>query len=142
MVIFNCILALLTGCGVFIIGMNMMSHALESVCGGTMKKILSKISNNRILGVGIGASVTALIQSSSATTVMVIGLVNAGVVTLFQATAIIMGANIGTTVTGILASFLSFNISGYISILVFIGVFMMFIKKNKINFKICYLNKY
>ena len=133
MVIFNCILALLTGCGVFIIGMNMMSHALESVCGGTMKKILSKISNNRILGVGIGASVTALIQSSSATTVMVIGLVNAGVVTLFQATAIIMGANIGTTVTGILASFSSFNISGYISILVFIGVFMMFIKKNKIK---------
>jgi len=129
MVIFMCILALLTGCGVFMIGMNMMSHALEASCGAGVKRILGKISNNRIAGVGIGASVTAIVQSSSATTVMVIGLVNAGVISLFQASSIIMGANIGTTITGILASFSSFKLGQYIAVLVFIGVFMMFIKK-------------
>ena len=69
-----------------------------------MKKLLEKISNNRFSGVGIGAGVTAIIQSSSATSVMVIGLVNAGVLTLIQAVPIIMGANIGTTVTGILVA--------------------------------------
>ena len=133
MIIFKCILALLTGCGVFIVGMNMMSHALENACGKGVKRILGKISNNRIAGVGIGASVTAIVQSSSATTVMVIGLVNAGVISLFQATSIIMGANIGTTVTGIMASFSSFKISAYIQILVFIGVIMLFFKKSIIK---------
>ena len=133
MIVFSCILALLTGVGVFIVGMNMMSHSLEASCGQGVKKILGKISNNRFLGVGIGASVTAIVQSSSATTVMVIGLVNAGVITLFQATSIIMGANIGTTITGILASFASFNISKYISILVFIGVFMTFFKRSSVK---------
>ena len=133
MIIFKCILALLTGCGVFIVGMNMMSHALENACGKGVKRILGKISNNRIAGVGIGASVTAIVQSSSATTVMVIGLVNAGVISLFQAASIIMGANIGTTVTGIMASFSSFKISAYIQILVFIGVIMLFFKKSIIK---------
>ncbi len=131
--IFYCILALLTGCGVFIVGMNMMSHALESVCGAGVKRLLGKISNNRFAGVGIGASVTAIVQSSSATTVMVIGLVNAGVITLFQAASIIMGANIGTTITGILASFSSFDLGIYLSSLVFVGVIMMFFKKNNIK---------
>lgn len=133
MVIFNCILALLTGCGVFIVGMNMMSHALENACGSGVKRILGKISNNRFAGVGIGASVTAIVQSSSATTVMVIGLVNAGVITLFQATSIIMGANIGTTVTGIMASFSSFKITTYIQVFAFVGVIMMFFKKSVIK---------
>ncbi|MDD6301996.1 MAG: Na/Pi cotransporter family protein [Bacillales bacterium] len=131
--IITCILALLTGVGVFIAGMNMLSHALESACGEGVKRILDKVSNNRILGVGIGAGVTAIIQSSSATTVMVIGLVNAGIITLFQATSIIMGANIGTTITGIIASFSSFKLSQYISILAFIGVMMMFFKKSIIK---------
>lgn len=133
MVIFNCIIALLTGCGVFIVGMNMMSHALENACGKGVKRILGKISNNRFAGVGIGASVTAIIQSSSATTVMVIGLINAGVITLFQATSIIMGANIGTTVTGIMASFSSFKITTYIQVLSFVGVIMLFFKKSIIK---------
>ena len=95
---------LLAGVGVFIVGMNFMSDALEKSAGEGMKRLLGKISNNRFSGVGIGAGVTAIIQSSSATSVMVIGLVNAGVMTLMQATPIIMGANIGTTITGVLVA--------------------------------------
>ena len=95
---------LLAGVGIFIVGMNFMSSALEKSAGSGMKKLLGKISNNRVSGVGIGAGVTAIIQSSSATSVMVIGLVNAGVMTLIQATPIIMGANIGTTITGLLVA--------------------------------------
>lgn len=128
-----CILSLLAGCGVFIAGMNMMSGGLEKATGKGLKRLLSKISNNRFAGVGIGASVTALVQSSSATSVMVIGFVNAGAMTLFQATAIIMGANIGTTVTGLLVSLSSLNISLFTSLLAFIGVMMMFIKNQKVK---------
>lgn len=95
---------LLAGVGVFIVGMNFLSDALEKSAGEGMKKLLGRISNNRFSGVGIGAGVTAIIQSSSATSVMVIGLVNAGVMTLMQATPIIMGANIGTTITGVLVA--------------------------------------
>ena len=80
---------LLAGVGIFIVGMNFLSDALEKSAGSGMKKLLEKISNNRFSGVGIGAGVTALVQSSSATSVMVIGLVNAGVMTLMQATPII-----------------------------------------------------
>ena len=76
---------LLAGVGVFIVGMNFLSNALEKSAGNGMKNLLGKISNNRFSGVGIGAGVTAIIQSSSATSVMVIGLVNAGVMTLMQA---------------------------------------------------------
>ena len=92
---------LLAGVGVFIVGMNFLGDALEKSAGSSMKRLLEKISNNRFSGVGIGAGVTAIIQSSSATSVMVIGLVNAGVMTLMQAVPIIMGANIGTTITGV-----------------------------------------
>ena len=95
---------LLAGVGVFIVGMNFMGDALEKCAGNGMKRLLEKISNNRFSGVGIGAGVTAIIQSSSATSVMVIGLVNAGVMTLMQATPIIMGANIGTTITAWMVS--------------------------------------
>ena len=95
---------LLAGVGIFIVGMNFLGDALEKSAGKGMKGLLEKISNNRFSGVGIGAGVTAIIQSSSATSVMVIGLVNAGVMTLIQATPIIMGANIGTTITGVLVA--------------------------------------
>ena len=130
MQIFQSILALLAGVGVFVIGMNMMSDALQKVAGPGMKKLIGKITNNRFAGVGIGAGVTALIQSSAATTVMAIGFVNAGAMTLAQATSIIMGANIGTTVTGLLVSLESLNISLYASVLAFIGSMMTFVKKN------------
>ena len=106
---------LLAGVGIFIVGMNFLSGALEKSAGNGMKKLLEKISNNRFSGVGIGAGATAIVQSSSATTVMVIGLVNAGVMTLIQATPIIMGANIGTTITGVLVALKNdyFNILMY-----------------------------
>jgi len=127
------ILTLLAGCGVFIAGMNMMSDGLERSAGGGMKKLLGKLSNNRFAGVGVGVAVTAIIQSSSATSVMVIGFVNAGIMTLMQATAIIMGANIGTTVTGLIVSLSAFDVSLYASVLAFIGVMMTFIKKEKVK---------
>lgn len=124
---------LLAGVGVFIVGMNFMSDALEKSAGAGMKKLLGRISNNRISGVGIGAGVTAIIQSSSATSVMVIGLVNAGVMTLMQATPIIMGANIGTTITGVLVALKNdyFNTAMYL--LAFAGVMMGFFKKERIK---------
>ena len=124
---------LLAGVGVFIVGMNFMGDALEKSAGTGMKKLLEKISNNPFSGVGIGAGVTAIIQSSSATSVMVIGLVNAGVMTLMQATPIIMGANIGTTITGVLVALKNdyFNLAMYV--LAFAGVMMGFAKKEKIK---------
>ena len=124
---------LLSGVGVFIVGMNFMSEALEKSAGSGMKKMLEKISNNRLSGVGIGAGVTAIIQSSSATSVMVIGLVNAGVMTLMQATPIIMGANIGTTITGVLVALKNDYFNMLMYLLAFAGVMMGFFKSEKIK---------
>lgn len=124
---------LLAGVGVFIVGMNFMSEALEKSASSGMKKLLEKISNNRFSGVGIGASVTAIIQSSSATSVMVIGLVNAGVMTLMQATPIIMGANIGTTITGVLVALKNDYFNMVMYLLAFAGVMMGFVKKEKVQ---------
>lgn len=130
---------LLAGVGVFIVGMNFLGDALEKGAGEGMKSLLGKITNNRLSGVGIGAGVTAIIQSSSATTVMVIGLVNAGAMTLLQAAAIVMGANIGTTVTGLLVALKNdyFNMIMYLT--AFIGVMLGFAKKEKVKFigKLC-----
>ena len=130
---------LLAGVGVFIVGMNFMSEALEKSASSGMKKMLEKISNNRFSGVGIGASVTAIIQSSSATSVMVIGLVNAGVMTLMQATPIIMGANIGTTITGVLVALKNDYFNMVMYLLAFAGVMMGFAKKEKVQIagKLC-----
>lgn len=124
---------LLAGVGIFIVGMNFMGDALEKSAGSGMKRLLEKISNNRISGVGIGAGVTAIIQSSSATSVMVIGLVNAGVMTLMQATPIIMGANIGTTITGVLVALKNDYFNMIMYLLAFAGVMMSFFKKEKIK---------
>lgn len=124
---------LLAGVGVFIVGMNFMGDALEKSAGSGMKKLLGKISNNRLSGVGIGAGVTAIIQSSSATSVMVIGLVNAGVMTLMQATPIIMGANIGTTITGVLVALKNDYFNTLMYLLAFAGVMMGFFKNEKIK---------
>ena len=124
---------LLAGVGVFIVGMNFMSEALEKSAGEGMKKLLGRISNNRFSGVGIGAGVTAIIQSSSATSVMVIGLVNAGVMTLMQATPIIMGANIGTTITGVLVALKNDYFNMLMYLFAFAGVMMGFFKQEKIK---------
>ena len=122
---------LLAGVGIFIVGMNFLSEALEKSAGEGMKRMLGRISNNRLSGVSIGAGVTALIQSSSATSVMVIGLVNAGVMTLMQATPIIMGANIGTTITGVLVALKNDYFNMLMYFLTFAGVMMGFFKKEK-----------
>ena len=124
---------LLAGVGVFIVGMNFMSEALEKSAGEGMKKLLGRISNNRFSGVGIGAGVTAIIQSSSATSVMVIGLVNAGVMTLMQATPIIMGANIGTTITGVLVALKNDYFNMLMYLFAFAGVMMGFFKEEKVK---------
>lgn len=124
---------LLAGVGIFIVGMNFLSDALEKSAGEGMKKLLGRISNNRFSGVGIGAAVTAIIQSSSATSVMVIGLVNAGVMTLMQATPIIMGANIGTTITGVLVALKNDYFNMLMYFFAFAGVMMGFFKKEKVK---------
>ena len=124
---------LLGGVGIFIVGMNFLSGALEKSAGSGMKQLLERISNNRISGVGIGAGVTAIVQSSSATTVMVIGLVNAGVMTLMQATPIIMGANIGTTITGVLVALKNDYFNMLMYLLAFAGVMMGFSKQEKMK---------
>lgn len=124
---------LLAGVGVFIVGMNFLSDALEKSAGAGMKTLLGKISNNRFSGVGVGAGVTAIIQSSSATSVMVIGLVNAGVMTLIQATPIIMGANIGTTITGVLVALKNDYFNMLMYLLAFAGVMMGFTKTEKVK---------
>ena len=127
------ILLLLAGVGVFIAGMNMLGDGLEKSAGKGMKGLLGKISNNRLAGVGIGAAVTAIIQSSSATSVMAIGFVNAGIMTLTQATSIVMGASIGTTITGIIVSLQSLGISDWLALLAFVGVMMTFFKSDRIK---------
>ena len=111
-------------------GMKFMSDGLERSAGGGMRKLLGKISSNRFAGVGVGAVVSAVIHSSAATTVMVIGFVNAGLMTLTQATAIIMGANIGTTITGVMVSLSAFSLNAIFGVLAFFGAMMvMFLKK-------------
>lgn len=92
------------GLGMFIYGMQIMAQGLENAAGSKMKSILEVLTKNKLMGVFLGAAITAVIQSSSATTVMVVGFVNAGIMNLTQAMGVIMGANIGTTVTGWLVS--------------------------------------
>ena len=127
------IITLLVGAAIFIIGMNMMSSGLKKSTGPGLKRLLNKIKDNRLAGLGIGAAVTALIQSSAATSVMAIGFINAGAMTIFQGVCIILGAYIGTTITALIASLSSFPISQYFIILAVIGVILMFFKKEKIK---------
>ena len=123
------ILGLLGGLALFLYGMQMMSGGLEAAAGNRMKAILEKLTSNRSLGVLVGAVITAVIQSSSATTVMVVGFVNSGMMTLQQAVWIIMGANIGTTVTGLL---ISLDVGAMAPLFAFIGVAMVvFLKSPK-----------
>ena len=124
----NMIIWLLGGLGLFLFGMKMLSDGLESVAGNKLKFILEKVTSNPFSAVVVGAVVTALVQSSSATTVMVIGFVNSGIMTLVQATGIIMGANIGTTVT---AFMVSFNVELLVPILLAIGASMILFTKVK-----------
>ena len=121
------LLGLLGGLALFLHGMQMMSAGLEAAAGNKMKAILERLTANRLMGVLVGALITAVIQSSSATTVMVVGFVNAGMMTLSQAIWIIMGANVGTTVTSLL---IALDVGALAPILAFVGVVLMvFVKK-------------
>ena len=128
---FTAVFLLLGGLGMFLYGMKMMSDGLENAAGDRMRRVLEVLTNRRLAAVGVGAGVTAVIQSSSATTVMVVGFVNAGLMTLLQATGVIMGANIGTTIT---AQLIAFKLSDIAPLILFFGmIFTVFIKKRFIS---------
>lgn len=126
--VFQMIATLLGGLAVFIYGMNLMSDGLQKAAGDKMRNILAMLTANPVLGVIAGALVTAVLQSSSATTVMVIGFASAGLMKLPQAISVILGANIGTTIT---AQLIAFNIGDYAWIFVFVGFVMYFFFKKK-----------
>lgn len=139
---FFSILTLLGGLALFLYGMNVMGDGLEKVSGGKMEKILETLTSNPLKAVGLGAAVTAVIQSSSATTVMVVGFVNSGIMKLSQAVGVIMGANIGTTITSWILSLSGiqsdnffiqlFKPTTFSPVLALIGVaFLMFAKSEK-----------
>ena len=128
---FKEITGLLGGLALFLYGMNMMSTGMEAAAGNKMKQILERLTTNRFLGVLVGAVITAIIQSSSATTVMVVGFVNSGMMTLRQAVGVIMGANIGTTITGQLIALDAGAIAPFVA---FAGVIcVVFFKQQKLK---------
>lgn len=125
------ILQLIGGLSLFLYGMKMMSEGLEATSGNRLKQLLEKLTTNPILGVLVGAGITAVIQSSSATTVMVVGFVNSGIMQLSQAVWVIMGANIGTTITGQL---IALDIGVIAPIFALAGVVLcVFVKSKKLN---------
>ena len=127
------IITLFVGAAVFIVGMNMMSSGLKKSTGPSLKKLLKKIRNNRFACFGIGTTVTMLVQSSAATGVMAIGFIAAGTMTVFQGVNIILGAYVGTTITGLLAALSSVKIAKYFVIVAAIGVILMFFKKEHVR---------
>lgn len=125
------VLTLLGGLSLFLYSMNMMSAGLEAAAGNKMKSILEKLTSNTLMGVLVGTVITAIIQSSSATTVMLVGFVNSGLMQLTQAVGVIMGANIGTTVTGLL---IALDVKEIAPVFAFVGVCMIvFSKKEQLN---------
>ena len=127
------IIMLLAGLGVFLVGMSMMSDSMEKLANTSLRSLLNSVTNNRIKGVGVGAGMTVIIQSSSATTVMTVGFVNAGILTLTQAVPIIMGANIGTTITGVLVALKNDYFNMLMYLFAFAGVMMGFFKKEQVK---------
>ena len=125
---FTNLMGLLGGLALFLYGMQMMSTGLEKAAGNKMKVIMEKLTANRFIGVLAGALITAVIQSSSATTVMVVGFVNSGMMTLGQAVWIIMGANIGTTITGQL---IALDVGAFAPLMAFLGVAAIVFSKNE-----------
>lgn len=135
------VLSLIGGLALFLFGMQTMGNALEKKAGGQLKNVLTKMTNNPLKGFLLGLIVTSIIQSSSATTVMVVGFVNSGIMTLHQSIGIIMGANVGTTITAWILSLMAvdgagimafFKPSSFVPVLAIIGVFLlMFNKKQK-----------
>ena len=126
------VVALLAGLGAFLFGFKVLSDNIEKLATNKLRRWFEKTGRSRLAGVGIGAGVTAIIQSSSATTVMVVGFVNVGLMSLFQATTVIMGANIGTTVTAYFSVIADIPFIEIITVLTCVGIFMdMLCKKDK-----------
>ena len=125
------IIALIGGMGLFFYGMNLMSEGIEKSAGAKLREILEAITKNRFMGFVVGMVVTALVQSSSATTLMVVSFVNSGLMSLLQATGLIMGANVGTTIT---SQLVAFDLDAIAPLILFAGVIMvMFIKNQKVK---------
>ena len=126
------VVALLAGLGAFLFGFKVLSDNIEKLATNKLRRWFDKTGKSRLAGVGIGAGVTAIIQSSSATTVMVVGFVNVGLMSLFQATTVIMGANIGTTVTAYFSVIADIPFIEIITVFTCVGIFMdMLCKKDK-----------
>ena len=128
MSVLSVVLGLMGGLGLFLYGMKLMSDGLEKVAGAKMRSVLEFFTKNRFVGMLVGVLFTAIIQSSSATTVMVVSFVNSGLMNLMQAAGVIMGANIGTTVT---SQLISFNLSEWAPMFIMIGVVMNGFCKNQ-----------
>lgn len=124
------LLELAGGLGLFLYGMKMMSDGLERVAGDRLKQLLEFLTRNRFIGMLVGALFTMIIQSSSATTVMVVGFVNAGLMNLLQAAPVIMGANIGTTIT---AQIIAFNVTQYAPVILILGIVLSMMKKKRVK---------
>lgn len=125
------IVTLMGGLGLFLLGMHQMGDGMEKAAGARMRSILEAVTSNRVMGTLVGILFCAVIQSSSATTVMVVSFVNASMMNLYQAAGVIFGANIGTTVT---SQLVSFNLSAYAPIILFVGVLMtQFVKNDRIK---------
>lgn len=129
--IITIIVEILAGCGAFLLGFKVLSENMEKIAGKGLKVLFNKTSNKKMLNVGMGAAATAVIQSSSVTTVMVVGFVNAGIMSLYQAASVIMGANIGTTITGQIAALQAFDVDLIFMLMLFVGVFMDLFSKNE-----------
>ncbi|MCD8293879.1 MAG: Na/Pi cotransporter family protein [Clostridia bacterium] len=133
--IVNNLLLMLGGVAAFIIGMNMMGNGLEKAAGKPIRRLMGKATKNRFLGIVTGAAVTAIVTSSSATTVMIVGFVNVGLMTLAQATSLIMGANIGTTITAFISAISTtggtLEITSIFAFIAFVGALMTMISKNE-----------
>ncbi len=134
MQIFETIALVLAGCGALLVGFKLLSDNMEKLFGNSLKKLFNKTSDKKLVGVGMGAVTTAVIQSSGVTTVMVVGFVNAGIMSLYQAASVIMGANIGTTITAQIAALGDLPISEFFILMLGIGVFIdLFAKSDKVK---------
>ncbi len=130
--IFYTLINVLAGLGTFLLGFHLLSENMEKIAGNKLRTLFNKTSDKKLVGVGMGLATTMVVQSSSVTTVMVVGFVNAGLMSLYQAAAVIMGANIGTTITAQLVALQSFDIVAIATALAGVGTFMiMFTKKDK-----------
>lgn len=131
MELFTSVLLLFGGLGAFLLGFDLLSENIQKLATGKLRQLFNKTSNSRLFGIGLGIITTAIMQSSSVTTVMAVGFVNAGIMSLFQAVCVIMGANIGTTITAQIAALKFLPISEIVIALTAVGAFMNLLSKNK-----------